>query len=134
QYNQAIHECERLLIDDPKNAIVLNNLAWLYFLIADNRALGKAEAAFALAPDSPAIAGTLGWIAVEKGQVQRGLPLLRKAAEGAPSPAARYHLAVALSRSGQREEALQVLSALINSGEQFDELAAAQKLMAQLRG
>jgi putative PEP-CTERM system TPR-repeat lipoprotein len=135
QFNQAIAEWRRLLSGDPKNPVMLNNLAWVYFLSADSRALSTAEEAYAQAPNSAAIAGTLGWIVVESGNdLPRGLKLLRQAAEGAaPSPIVRYHLAVALSRSGLREEALQVLTALVESGAQFDELAAAQALIAKLR-
>ena len=134
QYNEATRELERLLVNDAKNPVLLNNLAWVYFQAGDGRASSKAEEAYALAPNSPAIAGTLGWVLVEKGELRRGTELLRKAAEGSPNPSARYHLAVALSRSGQHDEALRVLTALIGSGEQFDDLPAAQALIAKLRG
>jgi putative PEP-CTERM system TPR-repeat lipoprotein len=134
QFDQAIAECEKLRIAEPKNPIFLNNLAWLYFLKSDSRAMSTADEAFALAPDSTTIADTLGWILVQNDAVPRGLQLLRRAAAGSPKADTRYRLAVALSRAGLRDDALRVLTELIGSGAQFDDLGAARDLMVKLGG
>jgi putative PEP-CTERM system TPR-repeat lipoprotein len=134
EFDRAIAECERLRATDPKNPIVLNNLAWLYFLKADGRAMSTADEAYALAPGSPTTADTLGWILVQSGDIQRALPLLRQAAASSPKPVPRYHFAVALSRSGLREDAVRVLTELLDSGASFDDLPAARELRARLGG
>lgn len=97
--------------DDP---VVLNNLANLYLGLGDDRAIDIAEAAFRLAPKQPQILDTLGWILVQKGDVDRGLELLRDAfARASRRPQIRYHLAYALNRQGKSVEAKAHLEALI---------------------
>jgi predicted Zn-dependent protease len=99
------------------------------------RSLELAERAHKLAPDSPSIADTLGWILVERGDNARALPLLKDAAErgGAAQPQIRYHYAVALKNAGQRDEARRVLEELTASNAKFDNLADARKLLDDLK-
>ena len=69
-----------------------------------------AERAYRLSPNTPAIADTLGFILVGKGEIQRGLMLLSQAHEKMPnSPEMTYHLAVALKSAGREEEARTML-------------------------
>jgi len=102
QTDKAIAESERLLAADPKNPVVLNNLAWLYSTKGDGRAAGLAEQAYAIAPNSSTIADTLGWLVLKGGDTERALKLLQQATATAPKPAARYHLAVAPQASRDR--------------------------------
>ncbi len=134
QPDKAIAEYERLLAVNPKDPGVLNNLAGLYSAKGDRRAAGLAEQAYALAPQSPAIADTLGWILVQAGDTERGLKLLQGAAAGSPGAGIRYHLAVALSKAGLRDDAVRVLGDLLKSDASFTDRAAAQALMAKLNG
>jgi putative PEP-CTERM system TPR-repeat lipoprotein len=93
---EAIAEYEKLAGQNPKNIVVLNNLAWLYNEAGNPRAVEYAERAMELAPDRPEIADTLGWILVQNEQAQRGVRILQQAAVQAPHLAEiRYHLAVA---------------------------------------
>src|SRR5262249_45420226 len=111
----------------------LNNLAWVYYKTKDRRALETAERASKLEPENGAIADTFGWLLVQEGQVQRGLELLRKAEKQAPSiPDIRYHLAVALAKTGAREEARSTLAALLSSGQKFEEIVEAKQLLQEL--
>lgn len=102
----AIVQLEAVLKYDPNNVVALNDLAWSYQRIGDKQALAHAERAFRLAPNSPAVMDTLGWILLERGDSGRALPMLHRAA--ALAPAAReigYHLGMALARTGDKRAA-----------------------------
>jgi putative PEP-CTERM system TPR-repeat lipoprotein len=134
QYTQSITQYERIVADGPANAMVLNNLAWLYSQKQDPRALESAKKAYELSPKSPAIADTYGWILVENDRALEAVPLLESAAAAQGAPAeVRYHLAVARARSGQREEARADLRKLV-AGPGFEGAAEARKLLADLGG
>ena len=60
--------------------MLLNNLAWSYYLEKDPRAEQIAKKAYELAPNSPAILDTYGWILVESGKVSEGISYLERAA------------------------------------------------------
>ena len=134
QYTQAIAQYEILVDGGQTDATVLNNLAWLYSQKHDPRALEIAKKAFELAPKSPAIADTYGWILVENDRAVEALPLLKVAAAlpGA-SAEVRYHLAVAQARADEREEARVALRRLV-AEPGFEGAAEARKLLAELGG
>lgn len=117
---------------DPDQAVALNNLTWIYLARNDPQALETARRAHELQP-APAMTHTYGWTLVEHGDVSRGLPLIESAARDAPLPEVRYHLAVALSRSGDDARARQVLDELLTEHEQFDQRAEAEALYETLR-
>ncbi len=132
---EAAGHYERLYQAQPRNAVVANNLAWLYGELKDPRALKTAEQAYALSPDDPSVLDTLGWLLVNSGEVQRGRGLLEKAARLAPdAPAIQYHHAAALARAGDTRAALAGLERLLNGGADFREKAAAIKLHEELKG
>lgn len=132
QYKQAIAELEAVTRAAPKNALAMNNLAWAYQQEKDARALKTADQAYALAPDSPAVMDTLGWILVEQGNLGRGLPLLKKAVELAPDAAdIRFHLAQGLAKSGDKTAARQHLDKVIAT-KNFDRLDEARAFQKQL--
>ncbi|HZS85826.1 MAG TPA: XrtA/PEP-CTERM system TPR-repeat protein PrsT [Stellaceae bacterium] len=131
----AIAQYERLVAEKPDDPLALNELAWLYQLTGDGRAAAVAEKARAAAPQSPTVADTLGWILLQKGETERGAALLREAAASpVASPTIRYHLAVALGRTGERDAARRLLDELLQSAADFPDRAAAQKLAAELGG
>lgn len=84
QYKAAITHYEALLQRDPKNFVALNNLAIAYHAVQDGRALDTAEKAHKIVGDNAAVLDTLGWILFQRGDRDRGLPLLRKASGMAP--------------------------------------------------
>jgi putative PEP-CTERM system TPR-repeat lipoprotein len=133
QYKQAAEQFEALLKIAPNSPVALNNLAWTYQKIGDPRALQMAERALAAAPESPAIIDTLGWMLVEQGNVARGLPLLKKAVGLAPAAAEfRYHLAVALNKSGDKANAKLELSKLLSDNKPFAQMEEAKALLKVL--
>jgi tetratricopeptide (TPR) repeat protein len=130
---QAASEYEHIVATQPDDALALNNLAWVYAAMSDSRALTVAERAHALDPDNGAITDTLGWLLVQRGEVERARALLEKAVTQAPDvPDIRYHLAVAQVKAGAREEARKTLTALLSSGRDFDDAANARALLGNL--
>jgi len=131
-YDQAEKLLEQVLEKQPGNPVALNNLAWVYQQKNDPRARAAAHRAWLLAP-SAQVADTFGWILVTQGEAVSALPLLRQAARELPGELTiQYHLAVALSEAGIRDEALSVLRPLVAAGITFDEKADAVRLMEKL--
>ena len=105
-FRAAIAQLEEVLRRDPNHVLALNDLAWSFQRINDKRALALAERAYKLAPGSPAIMDTLGWICLESGDLARALPLLQKASALAPDATEiRYHFGLVLARSGDKRGA-----------------------------
>ncbi len=85
----------------PGQALVLNNLAWLYQQVQDPRALATAEQAYALAPDNPVVLDTLGALLSGQGQHGRAIGVLKRAAVLGPNNAdIRRHLEAAQAGAG----------------------------------
>jgi putative PEP-CTERM system TPR-repeat lipoprotein len=121
RYDEAIALHEALIAARPDNALVLNNLAWLYQRKQDGRALALAERAHELAPQNLEITDTLAWLVEKSGDNARALALLAPfAGDPAASPAMLYHLAVALARSGNGPDARSFLEPLLAAGTQFE--------------
>jgi putative PEP-CTERM system TPR-repeat lipoprotein len=130
---EAIAQYQEINRLTPNKVILLNNLANLYQREKDNRALPTAEQAYKLAPGSPVVQDTLGWILVEQGQVPRGLGLLKQALAKAPKNAAiRYHHAAALAASGNKAQARKELETLLADTPRFPEAESAQALLKRL--
>ncbi|MBV8590466.1 MAG: tetratricopeptide repeat protein, partial [Acetobacteraceae bacterium] len=130
--NDAKTHLEAVLEAKPRDAIAMNNLAWVYQQLKDPRARSLAQRAYVLMPGGQT-ADTLGWILTSEGDASTGLQLLRQAhADAANDPRIKYHLAVALKDVGQRDEAIKLLAPVVSSDVKFDEKPQAEQLMAQL--
>ena len=136
--DKAIEHTEKLLAGESDNPVLLNNLAWAYQQKGDKRAREFGEKALAIAPQSPAVMDTLGWILVQTDDPNRGLDLLKKAADAAPNQGdIRYHMAAGLQRTGRTDDARKELEKLLASGDElqnFSTKADAEALLKQLKG
>ena len=133
EYKPAAALLENIVKRAPDNGAALNNLAYAYQQTKDPRALATAEQAFKIAGDNASVMDTLGWMLVEQGNTQRGLPLLQKAAAGAPTlPEVRYHLAVALNKSGDKAGARKELESLLAQNQPFAQQEEARSLLKTL--
>jgi tetratricopeptide (TPR) repeat protein len=121
QKDMAVETYEKLLAVQPDNLVALNNLAWLYSLGNNPKALGLAERAYQRNPESSGIQDTYGWLLVKQGDVNQGRRLLEQAMEELSEiPEVRYHYAVALLKSGEKTEANKLLNQLLQSEQQFE--------------
>ncbi|MDN3638495.1 tetratricopeptide repeat protein [Simiduia curdlanivorans] len=81
-------EAERLYLEvlerQSNVPAALNNLAWIYADRGDKRALETAKKAYDLAPKSPAIMDTYGWLLVKSGELKAGHDVLVAALAAAP--------------------------------------------------
>lgn len=132
-----IDEAERnlniVLAKRPADPVAMNNLAWVYQRKNDPRARTLAQRAYLQAP-TPETADTLGWIMVGLGDAKTALPLLQQAAQQRTTdPAVRYHLAVALKDTAQKDDAIKVLQTIVNAPTPFEEQAAARQLLSDLQ-
>jgi putative PEP-CTERM system TPR-repeat lipoprotein len=133
--DEALRESEKLSEADRNNPVMLNNLAWLYQQKGDRRAREYAERAYQMAPKSPEVMDTLGWIYVESGDPHRGLDLLRKANELAPTQGViHYHYAVALHQTGRSQQAKRELEKLLRSDHRSGIEKEARELLRSLPG
>ena len=106
QNKKAIIYFEKVLELKPNNIIALNDLAWLYDLENNPRALGLAEKAYELKPDSPSITDTYGWILLKNGKVIDALKMLKQSFDDLSDiPEVQYHYAKALFISGDKVKA-----------------------------
>jgi putative PEP-CTERM system TPR-repeat lipoprotein len=133
KFPAAIETLNALLKRVPDNGIVLNNLALAYQGAGDPRALGAAEQAYKVLPQSPAVMDTLGWLLVEKGELARGVGLLKQASAAEPGAGdIRYHLAAALARNNERSAARKEIETLLSNKGDVAQAEQARALLKQL--
>jgi putative PEP-CTERM system TPR-repeat lipoprotein len=132
-YAEAVKWYRNVVKSQPNDPMTLNDLAWALGQLQDPGALEYGEKALSLAPNAPAILDTVGWLHVERGDVIRGLELLKKARNLAPDiPSIQLNLAKGLIKAGQQDAArqeLQVLAKLPTRSPVRDE---AEKLLSSL--
>jgi putative PEP-CTERM system TPR-repeat lipoprotein len=130
---QAIRVYEQLIERQSDNRLVLYNLAWLYQLMGDPRAVELAERTIALEPKNPEVIDTVGWILMLNGQIERSLGLLKQAAGQAPAiDAIQLHYAQALVKAGRNGEAREQLTKLLSGDRAFPERAEAEELLKSI--
>ncbi|MFT3736613.1 MAG: PEP-CTERM system TPR-repeat protein PrsT [Rhodocyclaceae bacterium] len=106
RYVEALNLYKTLNELAKSNVVIANNLAWVANKQNDPKAVQYAEDVLKLAPRVPAIMETAGSIFVERGQVQRGMAMLKEAVELAPKASAvRLGYAKALARTGDKATA-----------------------------
>ena len=131
---QAAQQFSLVVKQNADDAVALNNLAWAMSRIHDPRAEAMAERAYQVAPRSPQINDTLGWILVREGQGTRALGYLERAAQLDPQDTQlQYHYAYALAKTGRAAQARKILLKILSSPRPFDGRAAAQRLLATLK-
>jgi len=133
--DEARKTFERMLESAPDNVAALNNLAWVEARQGDpDQALKHARRAAELAPEDGAVKDTLGVVHLARGEVALALAVLREAAKALPDNAEiQFHLAQALARSGERDEARRILSRVLATQEgAFAQRQEAEALLRQL--
>ena len=130
---QAEAQFRAVLKQVPNDVVALNNLAWTLSRTGDPQAESMAERAYRLAPKSPGVNDTLGWILARKGEGAQALPYLARAVKLSPGdPELAYHYAYVLSKTGQQAQARQILSKILASPRPFGARVKAQHLLSSL--
>ena len=129
----GIEHLQIVLATDSNNVLVLNNLAWALNDEKDPKALEYAEKAYKLSSDNPAILDTLGWILIEQGNINRGLPMIQNAIVKMPeSLDVRYHLGVGLMKSGNKAAARKEFEQVLASSKEFAKKEEIKGFLKQL--
>jgi cellulose synthase operon protein C len=120
EYKSAFGLYQEVIGITPNNPIALNNLAWVAGELGDARAVGYAERALAVAPNSANILDTMGALLVKQGDPKKGMTYIERARSLDPKRA-EYQLsyARALIALGQKEAARKELDALAQRQEPF---------------
>ncbi len=122
-----------ILVEQPDNPVILNNLAWLYYTEGNPKALGLAEKAYRKAPKSAAIIDTYGTILVQQGRIPEGITILKQAIDLMPEMYDfQYHLANAYVLHGEPQLAKEILQKITQQDKQFNEKEDAIKLLEKL--
>jgi tetratricopeptide (TPR) repeat protein len=127
---------EKALVIEPLNAIVANNLAWLY---ADQG--GDLDAALELAlmarqqlAQRPDIADTLGWVYYKRNEPSQALPFVRQAVQQDPgNPVFQYHLGLVYAKMGDTTRARDALVKAVGRNVEFQGVANARAVLASLQ-
>lgn len=134
RHKEAAEQYRYLVKTTPGDLTAHNNLAMMLSEMKDPGALAVAESAYKLNSDNPAIQDTLGWILVHGGQAQRGIKLLKQAADQmADVPEYRYRYAAGLAAMGEPVLARHELEQVLKSGKPFPQAEEARKLLESLK-
>ncbi len=135
--DDAIKVYEAALARNPKLLNVANNLAMLLATHrSDKASLDRAEqlAGSLASVDDAAYVDTRGWVKYKRAEYSAAVNLLQQAVDKAPAAAElRFHLGMALLRSGDTATAREHLEAALKSGRRFegvDDARAALKGLA----
>ncbi len=133
---RAMDQYQRVLRAEPANLVALNNLAHLMASERNDvvRALELARTARELAPESPEVADTLGWLLVQSGDPSAAIPLLRTAVAALDDdPRVHFHLGLAAARVGLGEDARNHLERALAIDPSFPGAAVARSELRRLR-
>lgn len=131
---EILAQLEQILKHDPNFPQALGDLAWELRIKDPSRALELSERAVQIVPKSPLLLDTLGMVLLENGQNDRAVTILRSAQTlDSGNSLLQYHLAVALSHNGRREESITELESLLARKRDFPERREAEKLLAELK-
>jgi len=135
-YEAAIAVYEKILEQQPDNAVSINNLA---SLLSDHRtdadSLGKAAelAAKLEKTDRPALLDTAGWVYYRKGDYDKAAEILKGVVEKAPQvPVFQYHLGMTYFKLGDKAAASEHLTRATDTEaayEGIDEARATLKML-----
>ncbi len=135
QGEAALQAYEQGLQQGSTNAVILNNMAWLYLGRDGARALELATRAYELAPSRAEIVDTYGWVLFKQGRANEGLAALQQASIIAPRNAEiSLHVAEALHSLGRDSEARPILERVTRDHPNSAFEKSARELLGRLSG
>lgn len=111
----AIAQYRAVVELDRSSLVALNDLAYMLSKDDPNEALKYAQRAGELAPDSPAVQDTLGWVYYCKGIYEPAIRCLKTAVEKDATPRRKYHLAMAYLKAGNQDLGQRMLKAALEA-------------------
>ncbi|MFT4938396.1 MAG: putative PEP-CTERM system TPR-repeat lipoprotein [Paraglaciecola sp.] len=126
---------EVLIADKRYNnrAAALNNLAIIELPVNPANSLQLIERALELAPLSPSLLDTKGWVYTAQGNYSQALVILRQAfSMNSSDPTIRYHLAYTLHKLGRVNEARSEVQQALALNQEFSEREEAEKLLKSM--
>jgi Flp pilus assembly protein TadD len=127
---QARNAYLQVLKYHPNHVPALNNLAWLMREDDLSQAIGYAEQAYNLQPNSPMVQDTLGVLLLDDGNLSQGYKLIEEAAESAPGDLdIQIHLATALMLKKRYKDASEILDSIVKRAPNTRYAAEAKKLL-----
>jgi Tfp pilus assembly protein PilF len=137
--SSALEEYRKAAALSPSNPFIMNNLAYLMVDFPDqaDAALSYAQQAIEAAPESPDVAGTLGWVLYRKGLYQSAVQYLEKAVSNdqkssEPNAVVRkYHLAMTYLKLGDQKKGQEVLLQALQQDPKLPEAMMAQAVLRQ---
>jgi putative PEP-CTERM system TPR-repeat lipoprotein len=131
QWKSAYDIYQSLLKEFPKQAILLNNTAYVaskLSLYDDAKKYGLAS--LDITSSHPDSLDTLGWVYYQTQEFDKALPLFRKAlALDFSKIEIKYHLALTLKALNREKEAFNTLIEVVNSQREFSDKKEANKLL-----
>lgn len=130
----AIENLLKLRQMQPDNALIENNLAWLYQEEQQlELAREHADIAYKLDTQDANILDTLGYILLQQGEYERAEQLLLEANKLAPADLyIQYHLAQALIKNDKKQQAKVLLEAIVKQDKGFEFLQQSEALLQEL--
>jgi tetratricopeptide (TPR) repeat protein len=132
---ESVQAWEQAVKLDPRNAVALNNLA---FLMAESggdldQALTYAQRAEQMMPSMNEVSDTLGWIYLKKNLSDNAMDIFQRLVTRAPANSTyRYHLGMALSQKGDRPRAIKELQQALHSNPSKEEEGKIRDLIGKL--
>jgi Flp pilus assembly protein TadD len=133
--DEALQAYENATARTEPDAVLANNMAWLYLERNPARAVELATKAYELAPSRAEIVDTYGWVLYKTGREREGLAALQQALIIAPrNPEIALHVGEALLGLQRASEARPILERIVREREhprtEFAETA--NRLLARL--
>lgn len=124
----------RAVVDlQPKNALALNNVAWLMVQQGKPGALAMAEKANELLPDRAPLLDTLATAQAAENQVAKAIKTQQRAIQRSPDdPSLKLNLARLYIKSGEKDFARAELEALAKLGDKFPAQAEVSNLLKSI--
>lgn len=123
----------KVLASQPRNAMAMNNIAWLLQQQSKPGALEMAQNANALVPNRAPILDTLAEIQAASGHLAEAIQTQKMAVSSAPrDPGLKLKLARYLIKAGEREQARESLEALARLGDRYPRQAEVAQLLKSL--
>jgi Predicted N-acetylglucosaminyl transferase len=134
--DESIESYKKVIELDGSSVAACNNLAWLYASRMQGKledALKLAEKAKGFAPNSPAVADTLGWVYYLNGLYDKAAAELETAVSGATwNPTIRYHLGMVYYKQGLQRKALAEMERALNVDSTFPEADEAREIIEKI--